>query len=99
MCFLHILFKSILTTQSIVGVITRAIAIATDALVLAVTLYATWDLFKTNSTVRAQSPLLLTFVQNGKLSERILGHITQHVCRFCSVFVSLIFLHMSMTNA
>ncbi|KAK7678030.1 hypothetical protein QCA50_018971 [Cerrena zonata] len=54
-------------TASLVGVITRAIALASDVLILGLTLHSSWYIFKANETVRAQSKLLSTLVENGTI--------------------------------
>ena len=50
----------------LVGVITRAVSVAADAAVLAVTLQKTFHIFKMDGDVRSSSKVMSTLAYNGK---------------------------------
>ena len=63
-------------TTILVGVITRVIAMAADAVVLGITLWKTLYLFRVNADARPANNLAKTLAYNGIIRLLDVGHVT-----------------------
>ena len=67
-CHHRSLSRTVPNRLSTVPVITRAISVAADGMVLALTLNATWKIYRASQEAGMKSTLVSVFIRNGRIS-------------------------------